>query len=63
MKKFVSKHWNIPKLLTVLDNSIVDKIIAILIHVSNFRDEFIRGPASNGMFSIKSVTWLHRGEE
>lgn len=50
--------WNISKLNHVLTPDVVNHILGIPLPASSISDEFVWGPSPNGIFSIKSATWI-----
>ncbi|XP_056695811.1 uncharacterized protein [Spinacia oleracea] len=53
-----SKEWDLPKLLTFLPLSLVQKIKGIAIPSLDIIDTPIWGPTTSGEFSVKSATWI-----
>ncbi|KAL6142199.1 hypothetical protein ACLB2K_060482 [Fragaria x ananassa] len=54
--------WNFPKLISCLDRPTVNVISSINIPIVDFEDEFVWGPASNGVFSVKSAMWMQMSD-
>lgn len=50
--------WNINKLQSILLKDVVKSITTINIPLTPTDDTFVWGPASNGKFSVKSITHL-----